>query len=57
MWRHLLHYPIIKKSVFAQEQLGMMPLDNEDLEYQDIDTKLSIDTIFSHQMLMCIASL
>ena len=21
MWRHLLHYPIIKKSVFAQEQL------------------------------------
>ena len=27
MWRHLLHYPIIKKSVFAQEQLH--PIDEK----------------------------
>ena len=26
MWRHLLHYPIIKKSVFAQEQFQNLVL-------------------------------
>ena len=25
MWRHLWHYPIVKKSVFAQEQLFLTP--------------------------------
>ena len=35
MWRHLLHYPIIKKSVFAQEQLVIVI--KPELEYAQQD--------------------